>query len=78
MDESEEAMTKSRATILAVAGLAGCVSAQTFRSGTGRVYARTRPDDELVFYSVEDVKRLLRSDRGDHDGGEHGVPAQRG
>ena len=37
--------------------LAGCVSAQSFRSGTGQVYAPTRPDDVLVFYSPDDVRR---------------------
>jgi TPR repeat protein len=33
------------------------VSAQTFRSGSGQAYAPTRPDDVLVFYSVEDIKQ---------------------
>ena len=42
---------------LALAGLVGCVSAQTFRSGTGKLYPPAQPVDVLVFYAVEDVKR---------------------
>ena len=42
---------------LALAGLVGCVSAQTFRSGTGKLYPPAKPVDVLVFYAVEDVKR---------------------
>ena len=42
---------------LALAGLVGCVSAQTFRSGTGKLYPHAKPVDVLVFYAVEDVKR---------------------
>lgn len=37
--------------------LVGCVSAQTFRSGTGNVYPPTMRDSVLVFYSPEEVNR---------------------
>lgn len=37
--------------------VAGCVSAQTFRSGTGQFHPPTQPTDVLVFYSEEEVKR---------------------
>jgi hypothetical protein len=34
-----------------------CVSAHSFRSGSGKVYAPTSPDSILIFYSEDDVKR---------------------
>src|SRR5687767_5275897 len=43
--------------VLLAAGLAGCVSAKTFRSGSAQVYLPTNPVNVLVFYAVEDVKR---------------------
>jgi hypothetical protein len=43
--------------LLALVWLTGCVSAQTFRSGTGKTYRPTRAEDVLVFYEVTDVKR---------------------
>jgi hypothetical protein len=52
-------MTKCYLPALAVVLLllGGCVSAQTFRSGSGTHYPRTNPKDVLVFYALEDVKR---------------------
>ncbi len=37
--------------------ICACVSVQSFRSGSGKTYAPTRPDDVLVFYAEADVKR---------------------
>ncbi|MBK5257791.1 MAG: sel1 repeat family protein [Vicinamibacteria bacterium] len=35
----------------------GCVSAQSFRSGSGTIYPPTNPDSVLVFYGEAEVKR---------------------
>ena len=43
--------------VIGVVCLSGCVSAQTFRSGTGQIYPPTKPDSVLVFYAAEDVKQ---------------------
>jgi hypothetical protein len=37
--------------------LSGCVSAQAYRSGTGKIYPPTQSDAVLVFYAAEDVKQ---------------------
>jgi len=37
--------------------LSGCVSAQAYRSGTGKTYPPTKADAILVFYAAEDVNR---------------------
>lgn len=51
---------RNRHSVMAVALaalLGGCVSAQTFRSGTGKVYPPTAVDSVLVFYAPEEVTR---------------------
>jgi hypothetical protein len=48
----------NQAAVLSIAlMLTGCVSAKTFRTGSGVVYAPTKPDTVLVFFSADDVKR---------------------
>ena len=47
-----------RAAVFSIAVLlTGCVSVKMFRTGAGTVYAPTRPEMVLVFFSAEDVKR---------------------
>jgi hypothetical protein len=49
---------RTRFASLLIATLAfGCVTTKVYRSGTGATYAPTRPDDVLVFFSAEDIKR---------------------
>lgn len=50
-------MTNRLLAVLLGAMTFACVSAQSFRSGSGTIYPPTRPDAVLIFYSEEDVKR---------------------
>src|SRR5260221_6431045 len=42
---------------LSLTMLAGCVTANVYRSGTGAVYRPTKKDAVLVFFGAEEVKR---------------------
>ena len=50
-------MKHTAALLIAVLVLSGCVSVKMFRTGTGTVYAPTKPEMVLVFFTAEDVKR---------------------
>jgi hypothetical protein len=45
------------ATLLIPLLVLGCVTTKVYRSGSGATYPPTKPDDVLVFFSAEDVKR---------------------
>ncbi len=50
-------MTKCYLLARALLMLGGCVSAQTFRSGSGAVYPPTKAKEVLVFYNAAEVGR---------------------
>jgi hypothetical protein len=50
-------MRQTAVLAVAVLLLGGCVSAKMFRTGTGEVYAPTKPEMVLVFFAADDVKR---------------------